>query len=197
MKRTYLIALLLGAIISVSCDNAEEMLEATPNEFETANENIISSDSLFAIGNEMFATWEHTGMNTSPTRSMSSVVPVTVYGYSSYTSTGNRKIALSSDLASKFNVITGVYIMETLTVQYNLTISGLGDNVYFSSADSPNCGINPLNSSNIGYAHTQVSETVTMTTKLQHLVSSISGIAYDRWYPCKPNELQWNYLLIN
>lgn len=191
MKKIIIISI-FGTIFFASCNSDEENLD-----FKKENaiiENAISSDSLFSIGNEKFATWSSNSNATAVTRS--SITPFTVYGYSSYTSTGNRNVRITKDLADKMGIYRQIYIMETLTVYYDLTISGLNTTNYFAYADSPNCGIDPNNSSNIGYSHSQSGTNVKLATKLHHIISDLSGRPYDAWYPCKPAELQWNYSLI-
>lgn len=91
-----------------------------------------------------------------------------------------------------------IYIMETITAQYELTIDGLSARkVRFSPNDSPKCGLYPdYTNSELdlrGYSISQKGDNVTLATKMVHVISDLSGRNYDRWYPCKPEQLEWNY----
>lgn len=177
-----------------SCNNEESLYEKTSSSSNDPVDDVITIDSLFAIENENFLSWNHEEELGSLTRT--SVTPITTYGYSSYTSSGNKKVLIGRDWANTLNIPNQIYILETLTVYQNLHISGLNSNIYFVYKDSPNCGVSPNNDSNIGYSYSQERENVILVTKIIHIISDYSGRSYDKWYPCYPNELQWNYMLI-
>jgi len=187
---------LVGVTLLSSCDNNIENDDlSTSSSMEM--DDIVSLDSLFSIGNEQFSSWKTGTEETIPSNlRRSSVTDITAYGYSSYTSSGTRKAIIGSDVANYLGIPNQVYVIETLTVYYNLTISGLGTTSYFVSVESPYCGIDPLNSSHIGYAYSPSGETITLATKVHHIISDLSGNSYDRYYPRNPSSLQWNYKLI-
>ncbi len=96
------------------------------------------------------------------------------------------------------HIYSQIYISEIITANYVLTIDGLSTKVNrFPADDSPNCGLFPGYTSDTlgdrGYSSMQKGNTVTMTTKLIHIISDFQGVSYDRWYPCKPEDLEWNY----
>ena len=179
----------------MSCNNEESFVtEELSQDFQL--ETAISIDSLFAIDNEEVAKWSSNRNKIPQTRSSASVTEMTVYGYDSQTTTGNRKTLISSDLATKMGIPRQIYIMETLTLYKNITINGLNSTVYFASDYSPNCGISPANQDSISYTSTMQGNTMKLATKLHHVISDMNGISYNRWYPREPNSLEWNYKLI-
>lgn len=186
----------LGVIFMTSCNNEDNSLEMASSDIINSNEDdVISIDSLFNIGSEDFSAWEN-GNTVPPVTRSSSVTPITAYGYSSYTSSGIKKAFIGPDVAKALGIADQIYFGETLTVYYNLRVTGLGQNAFFSYAESPSCGMSPNNSSQIGYSYSQDGENVIMATKIYHIISDLSGRSYDRWYPRHPNELQWNYMFI-
>lgn len=179
----------------ISCNNEESFVtEELSQDFllETA----ISIDSLFAIDNEEVSKWNSNKNKIPQTRSSASVTEMTVYGYDSQTTTGNRKTLISSDLATKMGIPRQIYVMETLTLYKNITINGLGSTAYFSNAYSPNCGMSPDDQDSIGYTSSMQGNTMVLATKLHHVISDINGISYNRWYPLEPNLLEWKYTLV-
>ena len=124
------------------------------------------------------------------------------YGYTGIVSTSsNFTVALNSTMAQWFNVSPGYYIANRIVYKYDITISGLADNTKkFILENSPYCGLYPA-STNInyydrGYTASTLGDTATMTTMLLHLISSVSGISYDRWYPCSPDSIEWTYSIL-
>lgn len=179
----------------ISCNHEDNLVtEELPQEFQL--KTVISIDSLFAIDNEEISKWS--SINNGHTRATSSVLntKMTVYDYDSKTTTGNRKTLISSDLATKMGIPRQIYIMETLTLYKNVTINGLNSTAFFSNDYSPNCGISPANQDSIGYTSSMQGSTMVLATKLHHVISDINGISYNRWYPCDPSSLEWNYILI-
>ena len=71
------------------------------------------------------------------------------------------------------------------------------DSCFFTQAPSPNCGMDPNNNTNIGYASSINGNNVTLATKLVYINSDLSGVSYNMWYTRSPSNLEWNYILIN
>ena len=129
-----------------------------------------------------------------------SVQYMTVYGYTSYTSSGTTKAFLGEKLADSMGLPNQIYIADTIKPKYVLTVDGLdAGTTSFTSSKSPKCGLFPgwtqetLNER--GYSLQIMGDKVTMETRLVHVISDIGGINYDKWFPCKPAELEWNYKL--
>lgn len=192
MKKFFLFIICLGLITLSSCDSEDSSLIVSTENLSVSTD-AISDDSLFNIGHEKFANWEN-GSEIITTRS--SITPVTIYGYTSSTSTGNKKVIFNETVRKYLGLYNQVYIAETLTLYYKVTISGLNTTTYFTYAESPLCGMSPNDSNIIGYSYSQDGNTVTLATKVHHIICDLSGKQYNMWYPCKPEDLQWNYNLI-
>lgn len=191
MKKFFL---LFGLSVTLSnftsCDNSDD--------FETApktTEEAITFEHMLTDENASFSSWERSPQTTR-TRGVST--DFTVYGYTTKSSTGNRKVSIGQELASHMGIQSQIYIMETITAQYELTIDGLSDKkIRFSPNDSPNCGLYPdYTNSELdlrGYSISQKGDNVTLATKMVHVICDLAGRNYNRWYPCKPEQLEWNY----
>lgn len=130
----------------------------------------------------------------------SSVNTISLNGYSSKVSGGNIKVAISKTLANLMGIANQIYIMEKVTVYQDIKIESLGSTSFFSAADSPLCGIDP-NDTNYkrGYSSSSPDSkgNIRLASKCIHIISDLSGRNYDMWYPCKPENVQWEYNLIN
>lgn len=197
MKKVLIAIFVTSLLIITGCSNNDDYSFNTVNQDEKTDD-VITMDSLLSVGNESFATWSTGNMEWSTPQSYrrTSINYITAYGFSTYTSSGVMKALMDSHIATYLGVPRQVYFFETLTLYYNLTVSGLGSSCFFSYNNSPNCGIKPTNNSEIGYVFSQNGETVTMATKLIHIISDLSGVVYDMWYPRSPSSLEWNYIMI-
>lgn len=176
----------------VSCENELET-NICENNVEIKEKVPITIDSLLSMNEE--GEWYSSDIYSYLT-TRSTVTQFTVNGYTSYKSSGKVKAIFGKTFASKIGVYNQVYVVETLTVYYKMTVSGLGTVSFFSIMDSPNCGIDPNDSDHIGYTYSQDGTSVTMSTKLIHIISDLNGISYNKWYPCALANLQWNYQII-
>ncbi len=164
------------------------------------NSNIESSDTYFARWADEFSGW-NSSSTTINFPSRSSVNTLTLYGFASASTSGNKKVLIQADLANKIGISSQIYVLEEVTIYQHTTITGLGTSVLFSPANSPLCGCNPLGSGwfSIGYANSTPDESgnINFTTKCLHIISDMAGRSYDVWYPQRPLDLQWNYMLIS
>lgn len=196
MKKVFFATFVTSILIITGCSNNDDYSFNTVNQVEKTDD-VITMDSLLSIGNESFATWS-TGdleLSTPQSNRRLSINYNTAYGFSTYTSSGTMKGLMDSHIATYLGVPRQVYFFETLTLYYYLTVPGLGSTHLFSYNNSPNCGIKPTNSSEIEYVSSENGETVTMATKLIHIISDLSGVVYDMWYPRSPSSLEWNYII--
>lgn len=198
MKRIINLFLLLATIITLTnCDNADEYGATNTyakDEIDTTSE-VVSYENLLKNESAIFCSWDRSPNGIS-TRASST--DFTVYGYTTKSTTGNKKVSIGKQIATAFGVTNGIYIVETITAKYEISIDGLKDKkVYFASVDSPNCGLYPDFTNDElderGYSVSQKGNKITMATKIIHLVSDLNGRNYNKWFPCKLDELEWNY----
>lgn len=116
----------------------------------------------------------------------------TVYGYDSQkTLSQNQKGMFGSELASILGVSTNtVYIFD----QYQMTKSITTGDSYIVAMDSPNCGFNPLTSTNqIGYSSSTLDGQFVMATNLVLIKTDASGRSINKWGPRSGDALEWIY----
>lgn len=192
MKKIVLITMLVGCISITACQNdgTETIVSEIPSDF-------IPEDSLFKIGNLPYGEWMNYSNFFYNHKTRTSFTQETVYGYTSYTSTGNRTTILRSSVLDELGIPHKYYIVNIYTLEYKLVIPGLNATTYFSPQDSPNCGMKPSIISYIGYDNTQMADTIKMVTKVEHIISDLNGINYNLWYPRNLNDVEWNYIKID
>ena len=190
MKKFYLfIVLIMSCIYGCSHNDDEKCV----TEQEVDLRDAISWDEFISSNNTDFIEWD-----SSPSLMRFVGNNITLYGYTSQVSSGNKKVILDQSVATALGIPRKIYIMELITVYYNLTIPGLSSgSCFFSPASSPNCGMDPNNNSHIGYASSIDGNNVTLATKLVYINSDLSGVYYNMWYTRSPSNLEWNYILIN
>ncbi len=197
MKLNYFLSLLFGFSLLSSC-NSEDLVESEISNNVNTYEDVITVDSLLSIGNEKFSSWNPSPKIEEAVQTRSSVTTITLTGCTSQTGEGNYKLLIGQAWASALGIPNQIYIVENVTCYQTLTIKGLEDRTcFFSSAASPNCGFDPNDLNKRGYSDSRHGDVVTMVTKIAHIKTDMSGRNYDRWYPCKPSDLKWNYDLIN
>ncbi len=181
------------AVLFTGCENntAEDLMSNSTSK----SNDIIQLEIQSANDYNIYKTWNNSNSKLPQTRA--SITPYTLTGYTSYTTSKAKKVAITKELAKKLGIYQQIYLMDFYTVNYSKTIDGLGTKFFFTPAESPNCGLNPTNSSERGYSSNQSGNTITFVTKIYHIISDLSGIKYDLWYPCKPEEVVWCYNLIN
>ncbi len=186
----------IGGVTSSCSSDAGDFFNEENSSVNLTNDSldIITIDSLFSIGNEAFKNWKSSpcGVVTRSTV----LTPITIHGYSSMSSSGSRRANPGSELALKLGIPNQTYVIESFTCYQDIIIQGLNSTVYFIAEDSPNCGIDPNNSSHIGYANSINGNSVRMVTKVHHIISDLSGISYNLYYPRNPNDLEWQYSLL-
>lgn len=127
--------------------------------------------------------------------SRSNTESFTVYGFTRFEPKDTYKTYLSSDMRAVLGIPQQVYVAQRYGVYYDMTIPGLGTTYVFGMASSPLCGFDPYDLSARGYRFATQDEYVGIVTVLIHIISDIQGRIYDRWYPCRPEGLVWNYEL--
>lgn len=191
-KVIFCLATLLGIALSGCSDNADIIAANT-------DDTDFTSDDLLRQGVNEYAGWQSSSNYIESSRS--SVNVITLQGYTSKESEGNQKVYILKDLANLMDISSKTYIVEYVTAYQNLRISGLGSRCYFATTDSPLCGTVPNSNSweKRGYLSSipTADGEISLTSKCIHVICDMSGITYDKWYPCKPEQFKWNYLLIN
>lgn len=198
MKKFLLFTAITAAFsILTSCDNSKEFgSEANlSEEVQNLTEEAISFINWIGSDSISYESWERSPL-TATTRGAD--IDLTVHGYTTTSSTGNQKVIIGKELASRMGISNQIYIMERITARYELTINGLSTKeVRFSPIDSPKCGLFPdYTSSELdlrGYSTSQKGDNVTLATVMVHVICDIAGRNYDKWYPCKPDQLEWCY----
>ncbi len=183
--------------ILASCSNDSDVYSDGIDQNQACD--VYSFDDVFRQDAKRFSGWNSSSQGTSGVETRSSVTTITLKGYTSKKYDKKDKYVLSKELASLMGIPRRIYIAENVTAYQTVIIKGLGSTAFFTSIDSPLCGLDP-NGTNYkrGYvSSTPVGDTITLSTKFFHVISDLSGISYDRWYPCKPEEVQWNYNLVN
>lgn len=199
MKKIFYFLTLTFMSVLVSCSNDSEIIIENVSRDQT--HDYISIEELFQEDSVIFRGWESSSKESFTPKTRSSVNTITLYGYTSLLSTGNRKVILGSQLAGLMGITNQIYIAENITAYQNIRIEGLNDNTsFFATVTSPLCGIDP-NSTNFerGYSASSADPdgNIRLASKCVHVISDLSGRSYDLWYPCRPSEFQWIYRLIN
>ncbi len=193
MKHLLLIissALLLWGSTSCSSDNDD-----LPSMQQESSKGAALSSSSDRFNKKKIRSAEST---VSPT---SSVTQITLTGYTSKEGKGPTKRIYSKAWERALGIyMPGPVISEKIILRYKFTVEGLKDyKVFVSNANSPECGVNPNNDdpSDIGYTLSTNGNNVELVTRVEHYISDISGIRVDKWYPRKPEQIKWNYSLVN
>ena len=193
MKKIFFTLICTIIVLLTGCEN--NTTEGLMSNSTSKSNDIISLEAQSAIDYNIYKTWENSNSKFPQTRA--SITPYTLTGYTSYSTSDVKKVRITKDFAKALGIYQQIYLMDFYTVNYNKTIDGLGTDIFFSPAESPNCGLNPTNSSERGYSSNQSGNSITFVTKIYHVISDLSGKTYDLWYPCKPEEVVWCYNLIN
>lgn len=189
MKESVFIVMIICCIFGCSNNDAEKSV--TREDVDLGD--VISWDEFISSDSVDFTKWD-----SCPSSMRYVGNNLTLYGYTSQVSSGNKKVILDQYIATALGIPRKIYIMELVTVYYNLTIPGLSSgSCFFTQAPSPNCGMDPNNNTNIGYASSINGNNVTLATKLVYINSDLSGVSYNMWYTRSPSNLEWNYILIN
>lgn len=188
MKFIKILFTLVCIATTTSCNNFESI-----DDFANTQTDVISIDSFMQLESN---TYEQRSPLHKTTRSSST--DFTVYKYTSKTTSRTYKVNCGKKLASLLHIYVQPYFTEYINAKYELTIDGLSNKTTrFSANNSPNCGLYPDYTEDEledrGYSVTQKGNKITMTTRIIHIISSLDGKSYDKWYPCKPEDLQWNY----
>lgn len=199
MKKLLYYSVIAICSVFTSCSNESDF---PLNELdENQSSETYSFDSIFRQDAINYSNWTSSKSNDSSKRTTrSSINTITLYSYTSKKSSGNKKYAFGNTLLNLMKLPNQIYIAEYVTVNQDISISGLGQTCFFASIESPLCGLNP-NSQDYerGYVAdaADANGNITMTTKCIHVICDLSGRSYNKWYPCKPEDLQWQYNLIN
>jgi hypothetical protein len=127
---------------------------------------------------------------------------ITIHGITQMKSIARKKIALNSENAKRLKLKPGIYVVEYLECIKDLKI---GNNI-FSPEDSPKCGYIPGQDFSLGNGAISISKkrgysekdggSGILSTVILHVVSDIAGRKINRYDPCSPSQIEWNYLLI-
>lgn len=199
MKKNNFMLVIATSLTLSSCVNDSEYLFEKPT---VQHARVYHSfDEMFSQDSQHFIGWESssTTKNNEPI-ALSSVNTITLNGYSSKMATQAQKTILGSTLCKLIGIANQIYVVEYVTAYQDITIQGLGTTTFFSTVDSPLCGMDPNNSDyRRGYSSStpDANGGIRLATKCIHIISDLSGRSYNMWYPCKPEEVQWKYNLIN
>lgn len=193
MKKLLFIFAILSGIALSSCSDDAEVIVTDIDDISLTSDDLLEQDM------SEFDGWTSSSDNTAASRS--SVNTITLKGYSSKTSSGNQKVYILKDLANLIGISSQIYVVEYITAFQDFTISGLGTTSFFSTADSPLCGVDPNGKDWTirGYAASSPTPNgeIRLSSKCIHVICDMSGRTYDKWYPCRPEQFLWNYTLVN
>lgn len=185
----------------ISCNNSSDYLSVNKKETETIKIDTASYDKILESNAIEYRDYKRSSIlpNLTRTTATNQGTDIMVHSYTSKSSTGYKTYALDKNLKSILGLYPyAYYICEFITVNYELTIPGISNRtVKFSDVDSPKCGLFPnytKDEYNLrGYSYIRKGDNITLTTKIIHIKADQSGLDYDIWFPCKPEELQWIY----
>ena len=204
MKKSLFYCAIALCFALAGCSNDSDLI--SENQSQEQKCDFSSFEELFLQDAVNFQGWESSSLqedSTPKTRSSierSSVKTITLNGYSSKVSGGNQKVIIGNTLANLMGIMNQIYILEYVTVYQDIKIEGLGSTSFFTAADSPLCGIDP-NGTNYkrGYSSSSPDPegNIRLASKCIHVICDMAARNYDMWYPCKPEEVQWKYNLID
>lgn len=196
MRKFFYFLIITTCSVLVGCSSDSDIISEDLNQ----DCNFSSFEELFRQDAKEFAGWKSSSQESPELQTRASVNTITLTGYSSKTSGGNQKVLILSGLADLMGIMSQIYIMEYVTAYQDLRIEGLNETSFFNTVNSPLCGLDP-NGTNYkrGYGCSSPDENgnIRLATKCIHVISDMSGRSYDMWYPCKPDELQRIYNLVN
>ena len=115
------------------CSNNDAEKSVTREDVDLGD--VISWDEFISSDSVDFTKWD-----SCPSSMRYVGNNMTLYGYTSQVSSGNKKVILDQYIATALGIPRKIYIMELVTVYYNLTIPGLSSgSCFFTQAPSPNC----------------------------------------------------------
>lgn len=203
MKHLITYVAILLAFVFQSCSSEDEPLNATELAATLLNDSRVAPNDNHKNHRsfEEFDTDSIELGSNLQTRSNSEIMPLldyvnyTVKGASTTSTGANQKVLIDSKLASLMGISRQIYVLNYITAKYAITIDGLSsDRAVFKIVDSPGCGIDPSKTDYVrGYTYGSDGDVVTLTTRIIHILSDMSGRNYDMYYPCKPENLLWNY----
>lgn len=203
MKHLITYVSIVLAFVFQSCSSEDEPLYTTDFTAASVNDDQIvykiSHKNSHSFGE--FDTDSVESESNLQTRGNSDIMPLldyvnyTVKGATSTSTSANQKVQISSKLANLMGISRQIYVLNYITAKYSITIDGLSsDRAVFKIVDSPGCGLDPSKTDYArGYTYGSDGDVVTLTTRIVHILSDLSGRNYDMYYPCKPENLIWNY----
>jgi hypothetical protein len=199
--RHKIILFITATLLVTSCDNSSDYLSVNEKETESLKIDTASYYKILESNAIEYRNYKRSSVNPILTRAIATNEgnDIVVYSYTNKSSTGYKTYALDKNLKSILGLYPyAYYICEFITATYELTIPGISNRtVRFSDVESPKCGLFPdytKDEYNLrGYSYTRKGDNITLTTKIIHIKCDQSGLNYDIWFPCRPEELQWIY----
>jgi len=196
-----LLTCILFATLVLSCSNDNELFnEKNQTEPDLTTENIVPDYvinteedwlKLFSSNGE-FSTNKTDETDRITTRAW--IDSRFVKGYMSNSiryGMGNVNVYYGSEISQITGLSAGVYTVDFHEPKFTLYL-GPGERLW--PTNSPNCGFQPDAGNVRGYATSEVGNTVICTTYITHIKRDVSsGRTLDIWYPCRPQDLVWNY----
>lgn len=107
------------------------------------------------------------------------------------------KVTVNSFMANYLQLAPGVYLCKAAKVVKYVDFPDDGNTYAVAKVESPYCGFRPLSSNKeIGY---DIAESATnprrkeLITKCFYIKNHYGGAAVNKWIPCKPEDVKWNY----
>lgn len=195
-----IILFMAATLLVASCNNSSDDFSIKEKEVGSVTIDTTSYDRMLEANATKYRSYKRSSTHLNLTRAATNnETDVIVYGYTNKYSTGYKTYALHKNLKKTLGLYPNAYyICEFITADYALTIPGIANRtVKFSDVESPKCGLYPNYTNDEyhlrGYSYTRKGDNITLTTKIIHVKCDHTGINYDIWFPCRPEELQWIY----
>lgn len=191
------VALLTSLTVAGCSNDINEPMVELEHSKNLLSKEVLSTEELLKTGVDDVSSYQ-TSEDVLQTRAVS-LTHFTIYGCTSQKGGGNYKYLIPDEISNALRIAKGIYIAENVTCSTEIKIDGLGTSIVFSPATSPMCGLMPGGSNFArGYTCTNPDSEgkVIFSTSLIHIICDISGRNYNMWYPCKPENIEWKYNLV-
>lgn len=205
--------LLLCAIVfmAFSCTNEEDIFNINRNlssEEELKTKSF--SDSIPIVNNykDLFTVFgveiDNNQQNINSISLLSDPILKTVKGYSSMVKKDdNKKVRFGNDLAKQLGLIPGTIYVTTWYI-CEKQVSYPNNQTFFANDKSLKCGLLPYYNNyneeetdfNLrGYRIVGSENPITLRTHLFYVYCDISGRTINKFIPCTPENIEWDYYL--
>lgn len=168
--------------------------------FGTKSQVLLNKDLKEDIVSEKDAFTNVSSERNNNIVSVSDDFKKTLYGFDRVESKGTVKMSISSDSKYFNGLPNGIYIVEKKL--YYKDVTHTAEQTLFDDV-SPFCGFLPVKkdngeesiSSKRSFLYTETGTCATMRTYLYYVKCTLSGQTVNKYFPCNPNDIRWDYIL--